>query len=93
MDTIKSTSATAGWRMYHSALGATKNLILNETGGALTQTAVFNDTAPTSSVFTIGNAADINTSGANYLAYCFAEKKDLVNLDFITEIIQHGAHL
>ena len=72
---LKSTSATAGWRMYHSALGATKNLILNETGGALTQTAVFNDTAPTSSVFTIGNAADINTSSANYLAYCFAEKK------------------
>ena len=33
-----------------------------------------NDTAPTSSVFSLGNGTDVNKNGENYIAYCFAEK-------------------
>ena len=34
-----------------------------------------NDTAPTSSVFTVGTEAAVNNSGNNFIAYCFAEVK------------------
>ena len=34
---------------------------------------IWNNTAPTSSVFSVGTSADINASGGTYVAYCFAE--------------------
>jgi hypothetical protein len=61
------------WRVYHQSLGATKNLVLNGTFAQLTETAKFNDTEPTSSVFTVGNDNDTNASSQNILSYCFAE--------------------
>jgi hypothetical protein len=68
---VKSRSASGtDWFVYHSSLGATKNLRLNTTAAAATATNVWNDTAPTSSVITTSNA--INTNGVTYVAYCFA---------------------
>ena len=63
-------NAGADHRVYSSALGATKNLKLNTTDGQFTQTAIFNDTAPTSSVFSLGNDSGVNGS-YNYVAYCW----------------------
>ena len=65
---------TSSWLVYHKSLGATKAIYLNETGAVGTNSSGFNDTAPTSSVFTIGNGATGNTSSADHIAYCFAEK-------------------
>ena len=59
------------WVVYHQALGATKRLDLNSAGGPSTATAQFNDTEPTSSVFTIGTYENINTTD-QYIAYVFA---------------------
>jgi len=67
--------ASAEWNVYHGSLGATKGLKLNTTDSAFTATNRWNDTEPTSSVFTLGNATDINDNAENYIAYCFAEKK------------------
>jgi hypothetical protein len=33
----------------------------------------FNNTAPTSSVFTLGSDSEVNSSGDTHIAYCFAE--------------------
>ena len=63
--------STGDWLFYHSALGATKYLIVNSDAAAYTVSNVWNDTAPTSSVFSIGNYAEINTSGGEYIAYCW----------------------
>ena len=68
-------SQTSSWLVYHKSLGATKAIYLNETGAVGTNSSGFNNTEPTSSVFTIGNGATGNTSGADHIAYCFAEKK------------------
>jgi hypothetical protein len=69
---VKSRSAAGtDWFVYHSSLGATKNLRLNSYVAAATATNVWNDTAPTSSVITTSNA--INTNGVTYVAYCFAQ--------------------
>ena len=71
---VKRLNATSNWRVFHKSLGATKNLILDESGSAQTQSAVWNDTEPTSSVFSVGTGTDVNASGGTYVAYCFAEK-------------------
>ena len=61
------------WRVYHQSLGATKNLVLNGTFAQLTETAKFNNTEPTSSVFTVGTDNDTNASSQKIISYCFAE--------------------
>ena len=70
----KQLNATQQWINYHKAIGATKYLHLNATDAAATSSTVWNDTDPTSSVFSVGTAANCNGSGNTYVAYCFAEK-------------------
>jgi len=71
---VKRLGSTGRWQVYHSSLGATKYLRLDYTDAADTSSARWNDTEPTSSVFTLGTSAHVNESG-DYVAYCFAEKK------------------
>ena len=71
----KGRSVTDDWLIYHKSLGATYGLALNNTTAAATSTGYWNDTAPTSSVFSIGNNGKVNTSGGTHVAYCFAEVK------------------
>jgi len=72
---IKNLGATQGWCVYHESIGATKFLSLNSTDAQVTASDRFNDTSPTSSVFSVGTHADTNGSSATYVAYCFAEKR------------------
>jgi hypothetical protein len=60
------------WAVYHASLGATKNLWLDQTAAENSQTVVWNDTEPTSSVFTVGSAGNANST-QGVVAYCFAE--------------------
>jgi hypothetical protein len=71
-------SAGRNWIVYHTSLGATQGIQLNLTGAASTVTGFWNNTAPTSSVFTVGGSPssgydDVNLSAATYVAYLFAE--------------------
>ncbi len=66
---VKSRAGNGNWFVYHSGLGATKYLFLNETSAAGTASSVWNDTAPTSSVFSVG--ASVNQASAS-IAYLFA---------------------
>ena len=62
------------WGVYHASLGATKGIDLDGTGAAGTASSYWNDTAPTTSVFSTGGGN--NTGSAfDFIAYCFAEKK------------------
>ena len=70
---VKSRSVAASWPVYHSSLGATKWLLLNSTNAATTNNQEWNNTAPTSTVFTIGNSSANSNQVATYVAYCFAE--------------------
>ena len=47
-------------------------LLLNTTDAFVSSSAVWNDTAPTTTVFSIGTADATNVSSATYVAYCFA---------------------
>ena len=70
---VKKRSGVSTWNVYHEAIGNTKGLYLNTTDATTTYTGFWNDTSPTSSVFTVG--ADNTTNSATYIAYCFAEKQ------------------
>jgi len=63
------------WQVYHQSIGNTHKLNLNTTEGSSDQINRWNDTSPTSSVFTLGTHSSVNASGPTYIAYCFAEKK------------------
>ncbi len=67
------TSSTYGWYCYHASLGATKSLYLHTSDAEVTSSTRWNDTTPTSSVFTLGNNEGVNGS-TDMIAYCFAEK-------------------
>jgi len=72
---VKKTSGSESWGVYHHSIGNTKFLQLNATGAEGTSSAFWNNTTPTSSVFSIGTENGVNQSGQTYVAYCFAEKK------------------
>ena len=65
-------AADTNWGVYHSAVGATKSLFLQSAGAAFDSAEYFNDTEPTSSVFTLGTNAQGNANGGTYIAYVFA---------------------
>jgi hypothetical protein len=67
----KQRNVTGSWATYHESIGNTKLLYLNSTGAALgPSSAYWNNTSPTSSVFTFGGALASNTD--TIVAYCFA---------------------
>ena len=64
--------STSNWITYNSSIGASKYLVLNNTGAPVTDSGPFNNTAATSTVFTVNTFGDLNASGGTYIAYCFA---------------------
>ena len=69
---IKDLSNTRDWFVYHASIGNNKRLKLNDNVAEGAST-VFNNTTPTSSVFSIDGSVYVNNSGSNYIAYCFSE--------------------
>jgi len=73
---VKETNGTRNWSVYHRSLGATKYLSLNNTDAEAAHVSVWNDTAPTSSVFSVGTANNTNRDGGTYVAYLFAHNNN-----------------
>jgi len=71
----KSRSGAEEWRPYFSVLGATKGMRLNGTNAEDTDSGYWNNTEPTSSVFTVGTNGGKNGNGVTFIAYCFASVK------------------
>jgi hypothetical protein len=65
--------ASSNWTVYHQSIGNTGALILNTTQTTYTSSTVWNNTSPTSSVFTVSTDGGVNQSSSTYVAYCFAE--------------------
>ena len=72
---IKDLTAATEWYVWHQGMSnpAQSFIYLNTTGAAQTSTATWNNTAPTSSVFSIGWDTNINTFGNSHVFYAFAE--------------------
>ena len=71
---LKKTNASDDWVVYHrgtdDAVPQNEALFLNTTGGVSAGSAYWNNTAPTSTYFTLGNG--LNEDGESYVVYLFA---------------------
>jgi hypothetical protein len=72
---FKKLNGTSAWSVYHKSLGNGYFINLQDTGASTLSPTFLNNTSPSSSVITLGDADNGNTSGATYVAYCFSEKK------------------
>ena len=69
---VKNRSTSTQWGVWHKDLADTdNNLRINSTSAEIDD-ALWNDTVPTSSVFSISSAAEVSNDS---IAYCFAEKQ------------------
>jgi hypothetical protein len=73
----RSTASTdQGWAVYHASNTAapeTDYLLLNSTAATADLDTVWNDTAPTASVFSVGTNALVNTNNDTYVAFLWTE--------------------
>ena len=75
---VKDTTNANDWGVYHGAISGTSDpqtdyLLLNSTAAVADDATYWNDTAPTTDVFSVGTNADTNTSSAVMMAYVWAE--------------------
>ena len=81
---VKRVNAAEGWEVYHGDDGLvsdpqTDYFEINTDAGVADSADRWNDTAPTTAVFSIGTHAGVNTNGSTYIAYVFAETKGFSN--------------
>lgn len=73
---VKKTSGIGSWQIYHSGVAsdpATDFLSLDTTAAVADDNTIWNDTAPTSTVFSIGTSVTVNESAASYIFIAFSE--------------------
>jgi len=70
---LKGRSNARIWVIGHGSLGWTKYMSFD--AAPVETNNYWNDTTPTSSVFSVFSSVNVNGSGETYLAYCFAEIK------------------
>ena len=72
----KNRSGAGNWGVYHKFMDASSPQAyyaqLNSTSAKINATDIWNNTAPTSTVFSVGNAGTTNANGSSFVAYCFA---------------------
>jgi len=69
---VKQRSGATSWNVYHTSLGAGNLVYLEATNASTASSTTWNNTSPTSTVFSIGTAAGPNTNTGTYVAYCWA---------------------
>jgi hypothetical protein len=67
----KKKSAVGDWTVYHVSTGNTSALFLNSSAAIDTSIVYWNNTTPTSSVFSLGTGPNLNASAATNVAYCW----------------------
>jgi hypothetical protein len=75
---VKARNDAQNWTVYHRSWGNGGGGVLNLTNAFQNQSGWWNNTTPSSTVFTLGGSTgsdwyNTNKSGATYVAYCFAE--------------------
>ena len=77
---FKRRDATASWWVYHRGVAASAPedyyLKLESTAARANSAGLTNDTAPTSTVITLGSNTAVNASGGSYVAYLFAHNNN-----------------
>jgi hypothetical protein len=67
---VKWRNGGGAWIVYSAATGATNYLMLQDTAASASLSTAWNNTAPTTTAFTVGQT--LSGAGANFVAYLFA---------------------
>ena len=67
----RSPDTNYNWFVYHTSVGNTAYLLLNTTNASSSGVSAWNNTTPTSSVFTVGAYTEVNKNTAPFIAYCW----------------------
>jgi hypothetical protein len=90
---VKATSGGAtNWAVYHRSLGGTGALLLNSTSDTLVSSDFWNNTDPTSTVFTVKSSSATNSNGVSYVAYIFAHNAGGFGLTGTDNVISCGSY-
>ena len=69
---VKSRNANINWEVYHYGTGNTHEMRVNQDNLSQANSTYWNNTDPTSAVFTLGSGQNVNRSAWTYIAYLFA---------------------
>ena len=61
------------WQVYHVVGGNTGNYVFNNTDAFADDDSRWNDTTPSSTVWTMGSGATVNYNGRTFVAYLFSD--------------------
>ena len=81
-----------GWNGWHRSLGNNKRLNLSGIGEAITDTSVWNNTAPTATQFTVGSSTECNNNNNTYIAYIWGHNDASFGVDSDQPIIHCGSY-
>jgi len=80
---VKRRNASRYWGVYHSGLGDNRFLLkLNESESYTNDQAAWNNTAPTSTAFTLGTSTTTNATGDDYIAMLFASVSGISSVGY-----------
>ena len=86
---VKNRESTDSWKVYHKGLNGgispeDYHLGLNATDAEFNSAVTWNDTAPTSSVFTLGGHDSVNEGSKNHIAMLFASVEGVSKVGYYT---------
>jgi len=89
---VKRLTTGYDWQVYHSGLTSPSySIVLNSTAAQVIAPLVWNATAPTGSVFTVGSDINVNNFGQQYVAYLFASNAGGFGLTGTDNVITCGS--
>ena len=104
---VKETSSNGNWWVYHRGVNSGTNpaqyvLQLSSANGQVSYSGAWNNTAPTTTSFTLGNDGSANQSGASYVAYLWAHNdgdgvfgptgdQDIIKCGYVDYTLSGGA--
>ena len=95
---IKSDSTSTYWIVYHRSLGEGQYMLLNDNvskstyDSGNTNSRYFNNTAPTSTSFTLSDDGWVNGTGRSYVAYIFAHDDQSFGTNGNESIVKCGSY-
>jgi len=88
---IKNRGVTDSWAVYYG--DNTDYLVLDTATGTVDDATMWQDTTPTSTVWSIGTNHQVNADGENYIAYCFANSQFISVGEFLGNENTNGPYV